>query len=229
MFNPVVLAHKVSSRSVSSDDTSRALTPEEWSAVLLVIEQMSRATSRDRAHYYRARWVFNLLYCAFLRRDEAVSLRMGDFQEGPDGWGLHLTGKGGKRASIVVPQRLIRELRTYRLSIGLSEYPHHGEARPAVCRIGSNAKGISSQALYLICQVIFARAAELIKPINPGAAARLEAASPHWMRHTGITHALERGINPRYVQAQARHASLVTTAKYDHQERRAWRTDFERF
>jgi site-specific recombinase XerD len=80
--------------------------------------------------------------------------------------------------------------------------------------------------------VIFDQAANRMETDDPAAAAaaasRLRQATPHWMRHTGVTHAMESGASPRYVQAQARHSSLNVTAKYDHQVRRAWRADLER-
>jgi integrase len=37
------------------------------------------------------------------------------------------------------------------------------------------------------------------------------------LRHSGITHALNAGMNVRYVSAQARHKDMKTTLKtYDH-------------
>jgi site-specific recombinase XerD len=46
------------------------------------------------------------------------------------------------------------------------------------------------------------------------------------MRHTGVSHSMEMGVDPRYVQAQARHSSLNITARYDHKKRQAWRDAF---
>jgi len=40
--------------------------------------------------------------------------------------------------------------------------------------------------------------------------------SPHFMRHSHATHALERGAPIHLVQAQLGHASLTTTSKYTH-------------
>jgi hypothetical protein len=38
---------------------------------------------------------------------------------------------------------------------------------------------------------------------------------------------MEADVDPRYVQAQARHSSLKVTAVYDHKKRRAWRGALE--
>lgn len=43
--------------------------------------------------------------------------------------------------------------------------------------------------------------------------------SPHWLRHTHITHALQRGANPTDVMNQAGHSSLAVTTTYAHSEK----------
>ena len=43
--------------------------------------------------------------------------------------------------------------------------------------------------------------------------------SPHWLRHSHITHALQRGANPTDVMNQAGHSSLAVTTTYAHSER----------
>lgn len=40
--------------------------------------------------------------------------------------------------------------------------------------------------------------------------------SPHWTRHSHITHALQRGANPTDVMNQAGHSSLAVTTTYAH-------------
>jgi integrase/recombinase XerD len=40
--------------------------------------------------------------------------------------------------------------------------------------------------------------------------------SPHWFRHSHVTHALARGANPVDVQEQAGHSSLQVTTSYAH-------------
>lgn len=227
MFNPVKLAHQGISGSKEDDEIEEALTTEEWEAIQAVIEELPRETAREAKHYYRARWVFQLLYRAFLRRDEAAKLRMSSFEASPDGWNIRLVGKGNKKAKIVATKKLIAELRIYRESLGLPPLPSPGETRPAILAVTGKDKGLTDQAIYLLCKVIFDKAADKMDAEDPAAAARLRIASPHWMRHTGVTHAMESGANPRYVQAQARHSSLNVTARYDHKERKAWRVDLE--
>ena len=228
MFNPVVLAHKGIAGTSDQEDIEEALEPEEWDAVIAAVEDLPRSSGRDAKHYYRARWVMQLLYRAFLRRDEAAKLTMGSFESSSDGWSIRFVGKGAKAAKIIATNKLISELKIYRESLGLPPLPSPGESRPAILAVTGKDKGLTAQAIYLICTAIFKRAGDRIKHTNPTGATRLYQATPHWMRHTGVSHALEAGADPRYVQAQARHSSLNVTAKYDHKERRAWRLALER-
>jgi integrase/recombinase XerD len=40
--------------------------------------------------------------------------------------------------------------------------------------------------------------------------------SPHWLRHSHASHALDHGAPPHVVQASLGHASLATTTAYAH-------------
>ena len=228
LFNPVVLAHDGMSGSNQDEEVEEALTPAEWEAIQAIIESLPRDTERDIKHYHRSRWVMQLLYRSFLRRDEAANLTMGSFEPSPDGWNIRLVGKGAKKAKIIATEKLINELKIYRASIGLTPLPYPGETRSAILAVTGKDKGVTNQVIYLICKVLFEKAAEQIDQNEPMAASRLRNASPHWMRHTGVTHALDAGANPRYVQAQARHSSLNVTAKYDHKAKKEWRNDIEK-
>ena len=230
-FNPVVLAHDNSTGTPrSQEEIEESLTLEEWNAILSAIEDLPRTTSRDIKHYHRSRWIMQLLYRSYLRRDEAAKLKMNSFEPSPDGWSIRVIGKGNKPAKIIATDKLMDELSIYRASFNLSPLPHHDEKRPAIMAVTGVDKGVTAQAIYLTTKVLFELAAQKLETgenANGRAAQRLRQASTHWMRHTGITHAMESGINPRYVQAQARHSSLNTTARYDHKDKKSWRAAME--
>lgn len=235
LFNPFLMAHAGAGSSAKEDEVEQALHKEEWNAVQATIEALPRETDRDRRHYHRTRWIFALLYRAFLRRNEAAKLRMENFQLGPDGWTIRLTGKGVKKARIIMTHRLVEEMRLYRQAMELAPLPAPRERLPAilpVTEIKRSATGeamcLSDQVIYLVCREIFTAAATRFAD-SSASALRLTQATSHWIRHTGVSHAMEAGIDPRYVQAQARHSSLKMTARYDHKERRRWRAEFERF
>ena len=226
-FNPATLAYGGIAGSHQPEDIEQALSETEWQAVQEAIENLPRISERDAKHYHRARWVMQLLYRAFLRREEAANLTMGSFESSPQGWSIRLLGKGQKKAKIIATHRLMDELKIYRASLGMPALPSPGETRPAILAVTGQDKGVTAQAIYLVCKVIFNQTADVLEPQDPVAASRLRQASPHWMRHTGVTHAMEDGVNPRYVQAQARHSSLNVTARYDHKQKQAWRAALE--
>ncbi len=226
-INPCENAAKVRPKKRSDDLTYKALTDEEWGAVLDAIEALPRQTDRDRKHYHRARWIMQLLYRAFLRRNEAATLTMDCFIPGPDGWELLATGKGTEKR-IIATTALMDELRLYRTFLGMSPYPLPNETTPAIMAVTGHERGVTAQAIYLICKVIYEKAADLIEPTNGHAALRLRSMSPHTMRHTGVSNSMDAGVSARHVQEQARHSSLNMTARYDHKAKRAWREDFDK-
>lgn len=227
-FNPCTSAREGVRSLVRSSTVEQALTAIEWEAVQSTIEALPRETGRDRAHYHRARWLTQLFYRTFLRREEVSKLTMGAFRPYRSGWVLDLVGKGGRAATIQAPSKLIAELKVYRQSHGLPPLPSPGETRPAVMAVTGKDKPLTPAAIYTLCKQIFGRAADRIRAEDPHAASRLRQASPHWLRHTGISHAMEADIDPRRVQAQARHSSLTITARYDHKDHDAWARDMER-
>lgn len=228
-INPVTLARDgVAGTDRTLDEVEQALSEKEWLAVQTAIEALPRISDRDCRHYHRARWLTQLLYRSFLRRDEAAKLTMGAFEQGRDGWDLRVIGKGNKPARIIASTKLMEALREYRLSWNLPPYPTPGETRPAILAITGKDKPVTAQAIYLICKVLFEAAAARLDTEDPATAARLRLASPHWLRHTGISHLMEAGADPRFCQAQARHSSLTVTARYDHKRRDAWRNALEK-
>ncbi|MFK0380287.1 tyrosine-type recombinase/integrase [Pandoraea sp. NPDC090278] len=58
--------------------------------------------------------------------------------------------------------------------------------------------------------------------------AALEQATPHWLRHTFGTHALEHGAALEVVQQLMGHASIATTSKYLHPEKRRCAADMDK-
>ena len=228
LFNPVKLAQDGGGHASAKSEIEEALTEEEMQAVFDAIESLPKERDKDIQHYHRCRWVIHLLYRAFLRREEAANLKMGDFQPVKDGWNIRVLGKGRKKAQIVATEELMKERSLYRTYLGLVPSPTINEDQFAILDLHGK-HGVTAQTIYLICKTIFLLAADQIELKSPHHADHLRRASPHWLRHTGISHAMELRIDPRYVQAQARHASLNVTARYDHKTISAWRTAFTKF
>lgn len=58
--------------------------------------------------------------------------------------------------------------------------------------------------------------------------ATLRRATPHWLRHTSITHQAQSGISLRHLAESARHARLETTSRYLHSEDNEWHREQQR-
>lgn len=210
----------------------RIITDEEWLVLLASIEKLPQNTDGERAQYHRTRWVMFLLYYSFLRRSEAASLLMSDFKATRGKWWISVrSGKGGKARRVVASSRLMEELSLYRRSYGLSPYPTPEEQIPAILPLRwkntRTPEPLTPQVIYQTVKQIVAATALELGDEHPGAI-KIAKASPHWTRHTGITHALDRGADARMVQKQAGHASLNTTAIYDHKEKQRWAEEMEK-
>lgn len=205
----------------------RILSQEEWQLILETIESYPKSSKHEIATYHRRRWLMSLLYYSFLRRDEAARLSMSDFKPERKGWWIYVIGgKGNKDERIVATDRLIDELVAYRRSLGLPDYPSPTESLPAILPLSGiktkRMRQLSGQSIYNECCKVFRDAAERVKETHPYIAENLLRSSTHWMRHTGITHALDAGIDIRYAQKQARHSDMATTGTYNHIDNDRW-------
>ena len=216
------------------EDQEHLLSVEDITFVQESIERMPKETPRDLAHYHRCRWVLRLAYHSWLRISEMARLQMGDFEFKDGLWRIYVwPSKHAKKAAVIDAfPALMDSLADYRKSLRKLPYPFTAEKGPAIISVterrvpqapvktilASGAlrieeqpalqKPLTERALFAILKQIFSNAADLA---SGEAAARLRAASPHWLRHSGITHALNRGLDPRYVARQARHKGILTT------------------
>jgi integrase len=98
------LPRRQPTRSHASGTARRAardalLERDLWQEVKVYIDSLPRETDRERERYWRARWLFTLLYLGGLRITEVSTNTMGDFfcrrdADGHERWWLEITGKG---------------------------------------------------------------------------------------------------------------------------------------
>ena len=148
----------------------------------------------DAAPSPKSRAAFMLCYGSGLRTDEVVHLepRHVDSQR----MVIRVErGKGKKDRQVILPERLLEELRAcwkrYRPTKYLLEGKHPGQPIAATS---------IQRAFRAAC-----RKAGITKPLTPRS-----------LRHAFATHLVERGTNLRAVQALLGHQSLNTTAVYTH-------------
>lgn len=228
--NPLAL--KRHPRPPQGSAVERVLDPAMWSAVTAHVEGWPRESRPARFHYERARFILSLLYLVGPRLSDLPSHTMGDFQfrktaDGGAGWWWAMTGKGGVKKTVPVNNDMMRALRRWRVCLGEPELPGVRDPAPVVRAVGGT-RGIGANAVYRIVKSIMRGAADEIEATDPGRAAILRQASPHWLRHTAITAWLDSGVELRYARDSARHKSISTTADvYSHSGDGQWHQAME--
>lgn len=189
------------------------------------------APPRMRYELERRRFIFAFAYLLAPRVSEMSQARMNDFQRREGRWWWQVTGKGSKQASIPVPDAVMTALRQWRAVLGLPATPSPEEDTPVI-RALDGRRGVGDNQLYRMIKRAFeSLAAEKERQGGEGErheAQRLRQATPHWLRHTAITHQAQQGVELRYLARTARHSRLETTARYLHAEAQEWHGQINR-
>ncbi|WP_246217006.1 phage integrase family protein [Paraburkholderia panacisoli] len=213
-------------------DAGRSLTGREWTTMRALAGRVERHGWTASAAQ-RLRFVLDFGYATGLRAHEFVAATLGDIQVDPRGaWWLAVTGKGTKPGRVALPPLARDALRHYLKSRGLPvtrarwapSTPLLGalDTRHDAGRHGTHDElgetGISAARLRQVVGEFFEEAADHVAARNPALAAKLRHASPHWLRHTHASHALNQGVELIAVRDNLRHASIATTSTYLHGE-----------
>jgi site-specific recombinase XerD len=204
----------------------RAFSEGEWATVQTVAEGLEWSYGWKPVAAQRLRFVLDFAYATGLRASELVHARLGMIEEDAksDRW-LRLVGKGSKAGNVALPPMARSALNRYLAQRRLPTTPSRWE--PSTPLLGSleqdSAQCITAPRLWAIMKRFFSQVADTVQEDSPAFAEKLRRASPHWMRHTHATHALERGVELTTVRDNLRHASLSTTSIYLHtdEEKRA--------
>ncbi|WP_224796782.1 tyrosine-type recombinase/integrase [Pandoraea sputorum] len=159
-----------------------------------------------------------------------------------------MVGKGSKRREVNLAKSLVRRIEAHLAGRGLGadllemarppalaavaligRLPD--DARPVgrrrAARTASLHAPLSTAGLRQVIRRGYRTAAQALASESAEAAHALVLATPHWLRHTFGTHALERGAGLDVIQALMGHASIATTSKYLHPERARRATDMD--
>jgi integrase/recombinase XerD len=151
-----------------------------------LLEAAAQRPPRDHAIAY-------LLACMALRSSEACSIQIENFQQVARGHRiLEFTGKGSVPARMPLPAPVVRVLDA------AAEARTHGQLM-----LNRDAEPFCRRGVYRLVGVLGRQA---------GIKTRV---TPHLLRHSAITNALEAGASLRKVQDLARHSDPRTTMHYD--------------
>lgn len=215
--NPLSLMRNRKRTTQSERALERYLPTTAWRALADFVRD--GAGFDDEFEQRRARiMVFGLYYLA-ARRSELVATRMKDFVHKDSGWWWRVRGKGGKLAEIPVHHALMNEIMEYRRVLALPPAPT--SADQSFLLRHKNGKPVHASWLYRVFRDICARCADMIEDEMPSESALLRCATPHWLRHTALSHAARR-MPIQMVQALGRHSRMETAAIYQHIEGKAF-------
>ena len=223
--NPLALSK--SKRKHVQHEVTRFLDDDLWAHVKKTIMCMPQESDRDRKKFYRARWLFTLLFLGGLRVSEVVNNTMGCFKcrrasDDSDEWWLEIVGKGGKIRKVPVSDELLSEMMRYRAENGLSTMPYQGDDTPLLLAVRDDAgyekKSVTRNTIHVIVKSVFNMAAcniELMGHDLHGKAISLRQASAHWIRHTAASN-MAKSMDLIFVRDNLGHANVTTTNRYLH-------------
>ncbi len=194
------------------------------------------ASRREMLRWQRRRFLFGFAYLLAPRIAELAAARMEDVYLIEGRWWWRVTGKGDKRAEIPLPPEALALLGEWRQALELAAEPDSSDSGPLLRGLDGK-RGLGDNQLYRLIKSAFAEAAGALEaagvrgdvaPPLAAMALRLRQASPHWLRHTALTHQAQRGVELRYLAMTARHARLDTTARYLHAEAEEWQQQVSR-
>lgn len=194
----------------------RRLSELQWS---YVIETTEKLAAENKEHE-RTLFIMNALFAMYLRISELVATprwqpSMKDFFRDFDGnWWFRTVGKGNKERQIVVSNAMLAALKRYRSSLNLPPLPDASDNQPLLNKQRGKGPITSTRQVRSIVQQCFDHA--ILKMRADGfseEAQQLEAATVHWLRHTGISEDVKR--RPReHVRDDAGHSSSAITDRY---------------
>lgn len=140
--------------------------------------------------------------------------------DGSERWWLEITGKGGKTRLVPATDELMAELIRYRRSCDLSDLPTAGDDSPLLRSLIGEPKALARSAVHEIVKDVVRKTANRLRargPEHEDAAAHIERASSHWLRHTAGSHQSDT-VDLKAVRDNLGHTNLATTSVYVHSE-----------
>lgn len=187
---------------------TRAFTAETWAEILRVLDEQAPSPSVNRL-----RFVLRFVEATGLRSAELIGARLGDLQVIEEGLVLTVQGKGERNRDVSVPSQAEAALNEYLRSRLSGPWHECDEALPLLASTVEITAPITYEALYKAIKVGLRRAIAA-STLSDQAKEKALRASPHWLRHTFGTRAMEREVPLDVIQAQMGHADPATTAQY---------------
>ncbi|SEQ75394.1 Site-specific recombinase XerD [Amphritea atlantica] len=210
---PIVKKNCPYLRHETGISTAKRLSELQWEYLLSTATSMA---ATDPQHE-RTLFVIATLKSLKLRISELAERSnwlpvMSHFHRDHEGnWWYRTYGKGSKERDVSISNEYLQFLKRYREFRGLTPLPSKDSSEPVIESRVRN-RGIGTRQLRNIVEVAFIESCEsLLRDGFEVEASELQAATTHWLRHTGASMEVAAGRNLAHVQADLGHGSIRTT------------------
>lgn len=218
-INPVAIIRQKSKfiRRTQSKPKIRRLSELQWQ---YVIQRTQTLADENPEKHERTLFIMSALYSMYLRISELTANKrwtpkMSDFARDHDeNWWFTTIGKGNKERQIAVSEAMLAALKRWRKHLNLSPVPSTADNSPLIPKTKGTGPIASTNYIRNIVQYAFDQGIQqLTQDGFEEEAEMLNAATVHWLRHTGISDDVK--IRPReHVRDDAGHSSSAITDKY---------------
>lgn len=205
-------------RTAPLQHKEKSFPPELWAWLVSHADDMvdKASTPLQRAVETRLRFLLVWSYWCGSRRSEPIAAVMSDIEIDANFDGVwHVKGKGDKRKRrYVLETGAVDALIQYRLARQLPPLPSRGETDiPLVARLAGDST-ITGTRVYQILTAWMRRAIAFL-PAEKASdwGSYLAKASPHWLRHSYLSHRAPL-LSPSRLRSRGRHANVQTTYAY---------------
>lgn len=161
------------------------------------VKLLAIIAGKNKLHGERDALLIKTIFDGALRISEALGLRPCDIKQTPDGWLVHILGKGlgGKPGTAAITASTAAEIQAFCYRNRIIE--------------NSLIFGISRSQAFRVIQAAY-NAAGIRQPCQ----VRDHVGAVHVLRHSGAIARLQVSGNPKSVQEQLRHKSAQMTLRY---------------
>jgi len=228
LANPIALIRQKSKYLQKSQHQMPVmrLTETQWQKCLETVKEMANESPEK---HERTLFIISALYLLYLRISELVQnsnwtpCMKHFYQDNNGSWWFKVVGKGNKMRNIAVCDDMLEALKRYRLSQGLPLLPSSYENIPLLPKEKGKGGMTDIRHIRRIIQQCFDKTIEKLRKNKLiSDADSLEAATVHWLRHTGISDDInQRGRPVSHVRDDAGHSSSAITDRYNNIELKA--------
>lgn len=173
---------------------------DRFHSKVLSREQIERLIQCEKNQ--RNQLILKILYFTGIRVDELTQLKTNSFQQSTQGLIMLVVGKGRKLRSVHIPDHFKENILDYIINLNPEDYLFTNDRRVDFGIGDFQRSRLNHSQIFRIVKSAAANAGLDVKP------------SPHWLRHTSATHAIEAGAPVHVVQRSLGHESISTTGRY---------------